>query len=332
MRVYPCASALVLAAALPAVPALAQDNAAASVEMPADHAAMDHETMDHGTMDHEAMDHGAEPVPPGEGMDHSMHMSHGTAQPASSADTPGNAPPPPVSTDLAAERYYPRAVIEGSLAATLKSMRFRGYAVQIDELEYRARDGSDGYGFAGQAWYGGDIDRAVFAFEGEGNFGEQAERLELSGYWRHAIDPWFNLQLGMRQDLAPDPQRTYAMAGIEGLAPYWIEVQAQMFVSDKGDVHGRLTASYDQRITNRLILEPELEANAAFQDVPELGIGSGMDKLELSARLRYEVTGMFAPYVGVFWERRFGKSADYARSDGEGASHVSALAGVRMIF
>jgi len=222
--------------------------------------------------------------------------------------------------------------MEQSRKDMLKEMTFRTFALQIDQAEYRARSGKDGYGFEGQAWYGGDIDRAVVAFEGEGSFGEKAEDLEVNAYWRHALDPWFNLQLGVRQDFRPTPDRTYAMVGIQGLAPYWFEVEGQLFVSDKGDVRARAKGSYDQRITQRLVLEPEVEADFALQDVPELGIGAGIEKIELSARLRYEVTRMFAPYVGVFWERKLGDTADYARAEGDKASSVSALAGLRVWF
>lgn len=264
--------------------------------------------------------------------DHSMHMGQAAEPEASAEDTPGNAPPPPIPGDRAADAVFPRERIDRALQDTFKEMTFRTFALQVDQAEYRARSGKDGYGFEGQAWYGGDIDRAVVGFQGEGSFGEKAEKIEVDAYWRHALDPWFNLQAGVRHDFRPTPDRTYAMLGIQGLAPYWFEVQGQMFVSDKGDVHARATGSYDQRITQRLILEPEVEADFAFQDVPELGIGAGFEKVELSARLRYEVTRMFAPYVGVFWERKLGGTADYARAEGEKASAVSAVAGVRVWF
>ncbi|HKT86348.1 MAG TPA: copper resistance protein B [Novosphingobium sp.] len=320
---------LALACSL-AGPAFAQDahdgHADHAEAPPADNQA--DPSMDHSGM--EGMD-ATEPMP--DTMDHSMHMGH-AAEPERPADddTPGNAPPPPIPTDRAANAVFPPDRMAQSLKGVLREMTFRTFALQVDQAEYRVRSGKDGYGFEGQAWYGGDIDRAVVGFQGEGSFGEKAEDIEIDGYWRHALDPWFNLQLGVRHDFRPTPDRTYAMVGIQGLAPYWFEVQGQMFVSSKGDVHTRAMGSYDQRITQRLILEPEVEADFAFQEVPELGIGAGFEKVELSARLRYEVTRMFAPYVGVFWERKLGGTADYARAAGEKASAVSALAGLRVWF
>ncbi|SFG11509.1 copper resistance protein B [Novosphingobium sp. CF614] len=271
-------------------------------------------------------------APQDQPVDHSAHMGHAGEPEAAADDTPGDAPPPPVPTDRAADAFYPPEKVAQSLKDVLKGMDFTTFTLRVDQLEYRARSGKDGYGFEGEAWYGGDIDRAVVAFQGEGGFGRKAENIEVDGYWRHAIDPWFNLQVGMRQDFRPVPDRTYAMVGIQGLAPYWFEVQGQLFVSNKGDVHARATAAYDQRITQRLVLEPELEADFAFQDVPELGIGAGFEKIELSARLRYEVSRMFAPYLGLFWERRLGGTAEHARLEGEKASAVSVVTGVRFWF
>ena len=136
----------------------------------------------------------------------------------------------------------------------------------------------------------------------------------------------------MRHDIRPQPQRSYAAIGIEGLAPYWFEVEAQAFLSDRGDAHLRIEGSYDQRITQRLILQPAAELNVAAQDVPELGIGAGLSDVELGLRLRYELAREFAPYVGINWERRVGDSARFARAAGEGASTTSLVMGLRFWF
>ena len=262
------------------------------------------------------------------GMDHSAHAVPANTVP----DEPGDAPPPPVPFDFPAERFFPSDRMAASRAAMMKEMTFRTFALQVDKLEFRTGRAGDGFGWEGQAWYGGDIDRIVLASEGEGTFGERAERIELGAYWRHALDPWFNLQLGMRQDFQPDPQRTYALIGIEGLAPYWFELQGQLLVSNKGDIHARGKAGYTQRLTQSLVVEPEAEVDFAFQDVSVLKVGAGFERLELGARLRYECNRSLAPYVGVNWERKLGGTADLARIAGESVSGVSAVFGVRAMF
>lgn len=299
-----------------------------------DHGSMDHGAMDHGAMDHGSMDHGAQPEgaapDPHAGMDHSAH--HTAASSASPDDTPGDAPAPPVPTDHAADALFGRAAMERARAELVGESRFRATVLSIDSIEYRAHRGGDGYLVEGMVWTGGDTDRAVLAFEGEGEFGEKPESLRLDGYWSHAINPWFNLQLGARHDLRPDPQRTYALVGLQGLLPYWIEAEAQVFVSNKGDVHFSAAAAHDIRVTQRFVIEPEIELDIAMQDVPELGIGAGFDTIELSARARYELARNFAPYVGVAWERKLGGSADFARLEGEKPSVVSFVVGLRAWF
>ena len=273
-------------------------------------------------------------------MDHSQHTMQGmdhSAQPADAA-TPtvdsevGQDAPPPVPTDHSAMRYYPAERMAAAIKALASEGKIITGGVFVDQLEYRALRGSDGYGWKAQAWYGGDIDRVALTTEGEGELRHAPERAEVSLLWRRAAGPWFNLEAGVRHDFRPDPQRTYAVLGIEGLASYWIEVEGQLLVSSKGDVHARLGVSHDWRITQRLILQPEVEVNLAFQDVPQLGIGGGFERIEAGARLRYQLTREFGPYLGVNWESKLGGTARIARAGGERASAVSAVAGLRFWF
>jgi len=321
-RLFPILISLLLVGTPLAVKAQEAEAAPPQID---EHTGMDHSSMDHSQMDMSGTHLNGQDL---QGMDHSTH-----ATPASSiSDEPGDAPPPPVPTDFPAVRYFSSDRMAASRAAMLKEMTFNTFALQVDQLEFRTGKSGDGSGWDGQAWYGGDIDRIVLASEGEGTLGERAERIELNAYWRHALDPWFNLQLGMRQDFRPDPQRTYALIGIEGLAPYWFELQGQLLVSNNGDAHARGKAGYTQRITQSLVVEPEVEVDFAFQDVPALNVGAGFERLEMGVRLRYERNRSLAPYVGVNWERKLGGTADLARTAGEGVSGVSAVVGVRAMF
>ena len=122
------------------------------------------------------------------------------------------------------------------------------------------------------------------------------------------------------------------MLGFEGLAPYWFEVEGAVFLSDKGDLLGRVEGYYDQRLTQRLVLQPRVELNFAAQDVPENRIGAGLSNAELGLRLRYEITRKLAPYVGVSYDAKSGQTARYARDDGEDPTTTSFVAGVRIWF
>jgi len=268
------------------------------------------------TMDHSQMDHGA--------MGHSM--------PTTDAAIPqGTAPPVP--TDHAADALYDPAAMASARAAMIAEGGGMTYSQwMLDRLEYRAGKDADGYAWEGEGWIGGDINRFAVKSEGEGTVGGSLERAEVQALYSRAIDPWFNLQAGVRQDFGEGPDRSYAVIGIDGLAPYWFEVGAEAFLSTRGDAHLRLEASYDQRITQRLILQPAAEFNLAAQAVPELGIGAGPSDIELGLRLRYEIAREFAPYVGVNWERKLGDTADHARAAGDRPSATSLVIGLRAWF
>ena len=119
---------------------------------------------------------------------------------------------------------------------------------------------------------------------------------------------------------------------MQGLAPYLFEVDLAAFLSDRGDLTARLEAELDQRVTQRLILQPRAEVELSAQDVSELGIGAGVDTAELGLRLRYEFAREFAPYVGVEQEWKIGQSADYTRAEGEDPSATNYVVGLRFWF
>ncbi|MDU7525337.1 MAG: copper resistance protein B, partial [Roseomonas mucosa] len=106
----------------------------------------------------------------------------------------------------------------------------------------------------------------------------------------------------------------------------------QGFVSEKGDLSARAEVSYDAYITQRLVLQPNVEVNLALQKVPELGVGSGFNDIEAGLRLRYEVTREVSPYIGVSYERKLGDTARYARNEGEDVGGWAFLTGIRLFF
>ncbi|MEC9357516.1 MAG: copper resistance protein B [Pseudomonadota bacterium] len=308
-----------------ATPALAQERAASdAAEEPSTHRSQ----MNHGEPNHTRMDHAQ--MKRGE-MDHSQM----TAQPAQGDAPVPERPPPPEAYEGPVYAADEAVGSERMGASRLQVMRqVSGMPVgwfQSDRTEYRALEGADGYLWDIQGYYGGDYDKIWFKSEGEGTSGEDAEDAEIQALWSHAIAPWWDVQAGVRQDLTGST-RTHAVFGVQGLAPYRFEIDAAAFISDKGDLTGRIEAELDQRITQRLILQPRGEVNLSAQDSAELGIGAGVDTAELGLRLRYEFAREFAPYVGIEREWKIGGSADYARANGEEPSVTNYVVGVRFWF
>ncbi|MBB6425759.1 copper resistance protein B [Sphingopyxis sp. JAI128] len=264
---------------------------------------------------------------------HDMEAIFETAGKSGTDLPPGDAPAPPPPTEWYADRIFPAAAMEHSRHEMMKENGAQQLGfVSLNLAEYQARKGRDGFRWEGEAWYGGDINRLTLKSEGETVFGEGVENGEVQALYSRAIGPYFNAQAGVRQDFGRGPDRSYATLGFEGLAPYWFEVEGALFLSTKGDLLARVDASYDQRITQRLILQPRVEANFAWQDVPESGIGSGLSDIELGLRLRYEIVREFAPYVGVEWARKVGDTAGFARLAGENPEGTFLVMGIKAWF
>ena len=233
----------------------------------------------------------------------------------------------------AAEYYDPGAMEEAHHHMRQEMGGQVFYFLQADRLEVQSNEGSGLALFEAQGWVGGDYQRFWFKTEGEYAEGGELEEAEVQGLYSRAISPFFDFQAGVRQDLAPGASRTFGVVGFQGLAPYWFEVDAAVFVSHEGDVSARLETEYDLRFTQRLILQPRAELNFAVQDVESLAIGSGLSTAELGARIRYEFKREVAPYIGFSWTRAVGQTAEYWRSQDAGhPNSLSLVAGVRLWF
>lgn len=205
------------------------------------------------------------------------------------------------------------------------------YFVQFDELEWQGGGDSNAWKLETNGWVGGDVNRFWFRVDGEAEDGD-VEQAQVHALYGRAIARWWEVVAGVRQDMRPGPAQTWAAVGIQGLAPYWFEVEATGYVGESGRTHLRLEAEYELLLTNRLILQPVAELDIYGKDIPESGIGAGFSSTEAGLRLRYELRREFAPYVGVSWNWKHGGTADFARAEGEDVSGARLALGVRMWF
>lgn len=270
-------------------------------------------------------------APPAEAPAPDPHAAHGTPPPAPVGPPPAAALAGP---DHAADTIFDPA----GMAAVRAAMRaehggLRTLRIGVDRLETAVRGGRDGFSWDdAHLWYGTPTDRLWLKSRGEGAYGEGVEAAEVQALWSRALDPWFDLQAGVRADLRRGSDRVWLALGVQGLAPYRFELDGAFFLSTEGELTARFEAEYDQRLTQRLILQPSLELAFSAQDIAELRLGSGLTALEAGLRLRYEVVPEFAPYVGVRYERAFGDTARFARSAGEDAGGWSLVLGIRSWF
>jgi copper resistance protein B len=209
------------------------------------------------------------------------------------------------------------------------------YSLALLDL-FEVAPAADGVPAALEGFYriGNDYTRFWLKAEGEGLVAEGEGETEAQALYSRLISPYFEAQAGLRLDTefggGDVRARPLLVVGLEGLAPYWFEVEPALFLSAEGDLSARFEGSYDLLITQRLVVQPEAEVNVALQEVEDWGVGAGLNDVELGLRLRYEIRREFAPYVGVSWLNRFGGAADFARAEGEETSEVLFVVGVRL--
>lgn len=182
----------------------------------------------------------------------------------------------------------------------------------------------------GSGWIGGDLDRLAIKTEGEMRNGHVG-RSEFWALYSRNVATFWDVQAGVRQDFDPRPT-SYLVAGVQGLMPYFLETDAHLFLSGKGDAGARVEQSIDLSISQRLILEPHLKIELSARDVPERGVGAGLSAVETGAQLRYEITRRFAPYLDLVYERALGNTARLARAAGEDPGELTLRAGIRFLF
>ncbi|MEN5167952.1 copper resistance protein B [Brevundimonas pondensis] len=246
--------------------------------------------------------------------------------------------PPPAAARAApahaADLLFDPAVMAASRKQLLvENGDVRTTAVMIDSIEAGFGDGEKSYSWNAQGWTGGDINRFWWKTEGEGAFDGKLHDAEIQALYSRAIAPFWDVQAGVRQDFRPDgDDTTHLTVGVQGVAPYWFEMSAAAFLSTEGDLTARAEAEYDQRITQKWILQPALEMAFSASDIPELEMGSGLSSVTAGLRLRYEIRKEFAPYVGVEWSRSFGDTADYAKARGDDPEDTRLVVGIKAWF
>ncbi|OBS10966.1 copper resistance protein B [Acidihalobacter prosperus] len=279
-----------------------------------------HGTMsgDHAGMDHASMGHATAPT-----------MNHGATPASAGGGAPADARDPHAYADgytLASGAY---ALPDGQRLHLADEKRF--HAVRVDRLERVFASHGDATAYDAQAWIGRDFDRLVIKAEGHIANGRLQEAT-TQAFWSHAVSAFWNGQFGVRHDSGVDPSRTWLAFGFEGLAPYWFETEVTAYVGGEGRTALHAATEYDLRITQRLILQPRLEANLYGRRDAARSLGSGLSDVSAGLRLRHEFGRQFAPYVGVEWAGKFGETADFARAAGEPARETRWVAGLHFWF
>ncbi|WP_438864884.1 copper resistance protein B [Neptunicella sp.] len=319
-------------------------------ELPLDPNAIDHSAMGHGSMtdmdsmqgmDHSKMQHQDTDSMDPYAIDHSA-MGHGSMADMDSMQdmdmsSQSNTPPPNARDPHA----YSDGLTLDSGAFALPGPRqlkmadeHAFWTVLFDRFEYA--DGlSSGLGDATQydmqTWYGSSYDRLVVKSEGE-IIDSKLEESENQILWGHAITTFWDTQLGVKFDTSEGPSRQWLTFGLQGIAPYWFEIDASVSVGAEGRSAFDFEAEYELLITQRLVLQPRVVLSAYGKDDAQNGVGKGLSSLTAGVRLRYEFNRQFAPYLGVEWTGQYGNTADFTKLEGRSTRQTQWVAGVRFWF
>jgi len=248
-----------------------------------------------------------------------------TSQPESDRAQDDPRTPIPPLTDADREAAFP----------DVKPHRMRGDSVfafvLVDQLEWQGGQSAHGGRWEAKGWVGRDRNRLWFRTEGQAEDG-RLDDAESHLFYGRAFARWWDVLVGVRQDVRPSPAQTWAAFGVHGLAPYWFEVEATGYVGEGGQTAARFAVDYQLLLTNRLIMQPRFELDLYGKSHPERLIGAGLGATELGLRLRYELRRELAPYIGVTWDRTYGETRDFAEAAGNTASRVRLVAGLRLWY
>jgi copper resistance protein B len=204
---------------------------------------------------------------------------------------------------------------------------------RLDQFEGRTSGSENEFSWDGEGWIGTDMNKLWVKSEGFSDNSKLSDGDHEALYDRPIPRlRYFDAQVGVRADLDSGPHRAWAALGIEGLAPGYFEIAPTLYIRDRGNVAGRIVASYDLLLTQRWIAQPEAELNFYSKDDPGRQIGSGLSDLDAGLRLRYELSRKFAPYIGFAYDGRYGNTASYSRYAGETTNGSQFVFGLRIWY
>ena len=203
--------------------------------------------------------------------------------------------------------------------------------VLFDQLEWQGGQRSTVVSWEVGGWVGRDLNRLWFRTEGQAESGRLGDA-EAHLLYGRAVARWWDVVVGVRQDFQPGPAQSWLAVGIQGMAPYWFDVEATAYLGAGGQTAVRLEAEYELLLTRRLVLQPLVELNLYGQTNAERGIGAGLSSFDAGLRVRYELRREFAPYLGVIWNNRVGETAGLADAAGESPDGRRVVAGLRLWF
>ena len=192
------------------------------------------------------------------------------------------------------------------------------------------------------AWVGRDLYK--FWIKTAGEYADsEVEEANIEFVYSRAVYTTWDQQFGVRHDIKPDrenPQdntakaRNWVSYGYIGTAPYFVSVDARVFVGEESSSQLLIELEREIMLTQEWVLTPEIDIVANGRTNADYGEGSGLAEIEFGLRLGYERNGnrKFQPFVGFVGKQTFGGTRRFEKAEGNSSGDLEAMIGIHSWF
>ena len=173
----------------------------------------------------------------------------------------------------------------------------------FDQLEWQTGRGR-GVNLDSRRWIGRDRDRLWF--RARARRGQPRRRGASARALRTAVLTMVGRGRRRSAGLRPGPAQTWAAFGVRAWRRFGSTSRPPLRRGLGSDPRA-FEVEYELLLTNRLVLQPLVEAEFVRQVGPRARCRRRPDTTDAGFRVRYECRREFAPYVGVTWSRKWGR-------------------------
>lgn len=188
-----------------------------------------------------------------------------------------------------------------------------GQIYQQTTLESRWLRNNDGEGVLKselETRIGTDENKIFIKVHADDAESEQAEYDAKVLYSRNVADFW-DVQAGLRyrndQNREVDQDQVDAVIGVHGLAPYFFETNAYLYVGQDNQTSLSLETERDVLLTQKLIVKPYLDLNVVLSDDSSYAQKTGLSTAQLGLETRYEINKKVMPFIDVAYGYKQGR-------------------------
>ncbi len=206
----------------------------------------------------------------------------------------------------------------------------------VSELEYLPNEADGALEWDIDAWIGRDLYKVWLKTSGE-YADSEVEQANIELVYSRAVYTTWDQQFGIRHDLEPDDNgeaRNWLSFGYIGTAPYYVNVDARIFVGEESSTQLLIELEKEIMLTQEWVLTPELDIVVNGRSNQTFAEGSGLAEIEFSLRLGYDhkANRKFQPFVGFTSRQSFGATKRFEKLLGHSSNDIELMIGIHSWF